>query len=117
MAAPPIKMIPLPTQEMFETLYNTNSTLKESVLIYFTAQWCGACKRIDWGFLNREFPNLKVYKCDVDENNYTPGFCGVRSIPNFSIVHPGKRITGPMQSSDTAKVASWIQTSLVESRK
>jgi len=100
---------------MFETLYSTNSTLKSPVLVYFTADWCGACKRIDWDFLQGEFPDLTIYKCDVDENNYTPGFCQVRSIPNFSIIHPGKKITGPMQSSDTAKVAAWIHTTLVSS--
>jgi thioredoxin-like negative regulator of GroEL len=110
-------MIPLQTQEEFESLYNTNSTLKAPALIYFTAPWCGACRRLDWTFLTEEFPNLTIFKCDVDENTYTPGFCQVRSIPNFVMVHPGKRITGPMQSSDTAKVASWIHTTLINESK
>jgi len=104
--------IPLTTHDIFEKLYENNS-LTAPVLIYFTADWCGACKRIDWGFLEEEFPSLPVYRCDVDVNKYTPGFCQVRSIPNFIIMHPGnKNMTGPFQASDTAKIATWIQTSL-----
>lgn len=101
---------------MFESMYaptDPSQVLKEPVLIYFTASWCGACKRLDWEFLLEEFPTLKVFKCDVDENKYTPGFCSIRSIPNFVMLGPGeKKASAPFQSSDTAKVATWIQTSL-----
>ena len=118
---PTDKMIPLPTHEMFEQLYDpapTDQKLEKSALIYFTADWCGACKRIDWDFITEEFPDLKVFRCDVDQNKYTPGFCGVKSIPNFLMVHPGnKRITGPFQTSDTAKVATWIHTTLKQQKK
>ena len=109
-------MIPLPTHEMFEKMYT--EPLKESVLIYFTADWCGACKRVDWGFLKEEFPDLKVYRCDVDVNKYTPGFCGVRSIPAFVMLHPGvKQITPQFQASETAKIATWIMTNLRKTAK
>jgi thioredoxin-like negative regulator of GroEL len=87
---------------------------KDTVLIYFTANWCGACKRVNWDFLFEEFPDLKIYKCDVDQNTYTPGFCGVRSIPNFLMVGPAKKLIGPMQSSDTGKIAAWIKASLLQ---
>jgi len=110
-------MIPLPTQEVFETLYNEKSILTSSALVYFTAPWCGACKRIKWDFLLEEFPNLTIYKCDIDENKYTPGYCQVRSIPSFAIIHPGRKLTGPIQSSDTAKVAAWINTTLIGAKE
>ena len=107
-------MQPLSNHKQFEELYENNS-LTAPVLLYFTADWCGACKRIDWGFIEEEFPNLTIYRCDIDENSYTPGFCQIRSIPNIMMVYPGnKNIAGPFQSSDTAKIASWIQ---VQSRK
>jgi thioredoxin-like negative regulator of GroEL len=102
-------MIPLQKHEQFEELYTST---KEPILVYFTADWCGACKHIDWEFILSEFPDLPVYKCNIDENKYTPGFCQVRSIPSFMIVHPGKRVTGPFQTSATAKAASWIYSNL-----
>jgi thioredoxin-like negative regulator of GroEL len=107
-------MQPLTDHKQFEELYE-NNTLGAPVLVYFTADWCGACKRIDWEFIEEEFPNLKIYRCDIDENKYTPGFCQIRSIPNFIMVNPGhKNISGPYQNSETAKIASWIQ---VQTRK
>ena len=102
-------MIPLQTQEEFESLYK--GELKAPILIYFTASWCGACKRLDWEFLKEEFPDLPVYICDVDKNKYTPGYCGVRSIPNFVLMPPSKKLE-QLQSSETAKVATWLYKNL-----
>ena len=110
-------MIPLDSHEEFEKLYENNN-LTTPVLIYFTAGWCGACKRVDWGFIEEEFSSLPIYKCDIDKNKYTPGFCQVRTIPNFIMVRPGhKQLEGPFQSSDTAKIATWIQTQLRKEKK
>ena len=86
--------------------------LKEPVLIYFTATWCGACKNLDWDFITGEFPSLPVYKCDIDINKYSAGFCGVKAIPSMLILYPGKRIVGPIQTSNTARLATWIHMSL-----
>jgi beta-lactam-binding protein with PASTA domain len=35
-------------------------------------------------------PDVEWLKCDVDQNNYTPGYCGIRSIPSFIVVANGK---------------------------
>ena len=111
------RVIPLQTHEIFESLYTREvAQAAKPSLIYFTADWCGACKRIDWDFILEEFPDLPVYKCDVDVNKYTPGFCQVRSIPSFVIIKGPKQVVGPMQASDTAKVASWIHTTLTNAK-
>jgi thioredoxin-like negative regulator of GroEL len=108
-------MIPLQTQEEFEKLYR-ETKLSAPILIYFTATWCGACKRIDWGFIQGEFPGLTIYKCDVDENNYTPGFCQVKSIPHMLMMQPSKALDS-IVSSDTAKVAAWIKVGLEKEKE
>ncbi len=103
-------MIPLPNQELFERLWNPEQPVLEGhpIIIYFTAPWCGACKKLDMSFILEEFHDVSFYKCDIDENKYTPGFCGVRSIPNFVALTGPRKVEGPFQSSDTARVAAWI---------
>ncbi len=46
--------------------------------------------------------------CDLDDNDYTPGYCGVRAIPAFLAIVNG--VPQPIfQSSDTMKVIEWIK--------
>lgn len=105
-----LKMIPLQTQEQFEAMY---AKVESPILVYFTANWCGACKRLDMEFIHEEFPDLPIYKCDIDENKYTPGFCGVKSIPNFVLLKAGTPAkVENLQSSNTAAVATWINKNL-----
>lgn len=114
------RVIPLQTHEQFEAMYNPTAEqtpLTQPVLVYFTADWCGACKRVDWEFLLEEFPDLPVYRCDVDANKYTPGFCGVRSIPSFVMIKGTKQVEGPIQTSETAKIATWIHQGLTKAAK
>jgi thioredoxin 1 len=100
------KMIPLQTQEQFEAL--RVDTLEKPVLITFTATWCGPCKAFDWDSIEGSLKGYTVYKCDVDDNNYTPGFCGVRSIPSFMVIKRDHTIVGPKQTSDSAKLVAWL---------
>ena len=109
------KMIPLPNHELFESLLVPESPLSTPILISFSASWCGPCQKINWDFILEEFPNLPVYYCDIDINKYTPGFCGVKSIPSLLLLTPGDKrsnVIGPLQSSETAKICSWILLNL-----
>jgi thioredoxin-like negative regulator of GroEL len=110
--------IPLKTQEQFETLwFNQDHAAVEGQratdkawLVYFGASWCGPCKRLDIETLQKTADSLSLpfWKCDVDENDYTPGFCQVRSIPTFLYFTPGK-VVSTLQSSDTQTVVQWMQ--------
>jgi thioredoxin-like negative regulator of GroEL len=107
--------IPLRTQEEFEAMYflsKDHPPLSSPVLIWFSAKWCGPCKRVNYKELQAAFPNLKIFKCDVDENNYTPGFVGVRSIPSFIILYGPKTLSSPFQSSDTKAIIEWVRAML-----
>jgi thiol-disulfide isomerase/thioredoxin len=108
-------MIPLRSQEEFETLWHPNNLsihVKEPTVIYFTANWCGPCKRLDWESIRKAYPTQTFYLCDQDENDYTLGYLGGRSIPSFVILHPDRRITGPFTSSKAEDVKEWLMFNL-----
>ena len=99
-------MIPLPSQEFFESLLKTPND--PICIVLFTASWCGPCGKLDKDYLVSLHNKIKWYKCDIDENKYTPGYCGVRSIPVFLAIINGK--PQPLfASSDTMKVAEWVK--------
>jgi hypothetical protein len=59
-------------------------------------------------FLTGLSEHIKWYECDVDENDYTPGYCGVKGIPAFLAIVNGQAQPLYVQS-DTMKVAQWIK--------
>jgi thioredoxin-like negative regulator of GroEL len=102
----------LPDHEYFEALLAKREddrlkSLPPFVVVYFTARWCGACKRLDLPKIVSGFPTVTFFKCDIDENDYTAGFCGIRSIPSFVAIKRGKFLES-FGSSDTQAVGEWI---------
>lgn len=103
----------LMTQEEFEQLIGraevpAGVVAPRFTVIWFSATWCGPCRRVDGDRLERELPEVNWLKCDVDQNSYTPGFCGVKGIPAFIIV-ADKKVVGSLQNSDTEKILQWVQ--------
>ena len=86
--------------------------IPECSVVYFTASWCGACRRLDLDAIEAAVPTANWLKCDVDSNNYTAGYCGVRSIPAFLVV-VNKKIVDMLGSSDTQKVIVWLKEKTV----
>lgn len=106
----PLQIQKLPSQEFFESLIKKNPPIPHApvILIKFGAHWCGPCKKIDMDFLVGLSDKIKWYECDIDENDYTPGYCGVKSIPAFLAIVNGN--AQPLfVSSDTMKVAQWMK--------
>jgi thioredoxin-like negative regulator of GroEL len=75
-------------------------------VIYFTAGWCGACRALDLAAIEAAVPGANWLKCDIDQNDYTPGYCGVRSIPTFIVVC-NKKVVDTLSSNNTQKVIEW----------
>jgi thiol-disulfide isomerase/thioredoxin len=80
-------------------------------MIYFTAAWCGPCKALDLAAIDRiaTLYDLPVWKCDYVVNDYTPGYCNVRSFPTFLIITP-KKIVFELKSNDTVQVCNFLHT-------
>jgi len=107
---PPMNL--LPDHEYFEALLSKRTderlpSIPPFAVVYFTAKWCGACKRLDLPKIVSGFPAVTFLKCDIDENDYTAGFCGIRSIPSFVAIKRGKFLE-TFGSSDTQAVGEWI---------
>jgi len=105
-------MIPLQTQEQFEGLLKSQKAdgkpSDKAVVVYFTAAWCGACKRLQLDYLQSLYKGVVWYKCDIDENKYTLGYCGLNKIPSFAFIKNGKFL-GKVTSSDTETVSDLIE--------
>lgn len=109
----------LVSQDLFETFLGIQPSEKPVpgfIVIWFSARWCGPCRRVNEAFLLENITEAKWYKCDVDENSYTTGFCNVKGIPAF-IAIANKKIVGTLQSSDTLKITEWVQDLLKQISK
>ena len=80
-------------------------------IVYFTAKWCRPCQQLDSELLAKkaEEKGIPMWKCEITVNDYTAGYCGVRSIPTFVYFKP-KTMVSTLQSSDTETVKSWIDS-------
>ena len=108
-------MILLHSQQVFESLIGRGDDADEKVppvcIVYFTARWCGACKKLDMERIVGSRPLVAWFNCDIDANEYTPGYCGIRSIPTFLIIKD-KKILGQFSNSNTEEVLKWIEKTL-----
>jgi|LakMenEpi03Aug12_release.lakeMendotaPanAssembly.Ray.scaffolds.fasta_scaffold1098706_1 thioredoxin-like negative regulator of GroEL len=102
----------LTDQQEFEQLIGLGDApsfyVPELTIIYFTADWCGACRSLDLPSLENMSDNVLWLKCNVDTNNYTPGYCNVKSIPTFLAI-ANKSVIGMLQHNKTSKVQEWVQ--------
>ena len=112
------EMTLLPDHEYFESLIGRGNyeqyektEFPERVIVYFTAKWCGACKRVALDALVENTPDIKWLKCDVDMVPETLGYCNMQSIPSFAYVE-NRKFKGNLSSSDNAKIAYWIKSML-----
>jgi thioredoxin-like negative regulator of GroEL len=100
----------LDTQQQFEALW-FNELDPKPWIVYFTAAWCGPCKRLDLDAIQAAAKDkgIRIYKCDASINEYTSGYCGVRAFPTFLCMKP-RAVLKTLKSSNTVDVVEWIRT-------
>jgi thioredoxin-like negative regulator of GroEL len=118
---PPENLLELETQAMFEDLWFHVDPREAPLLgtrpsdrgwiVYHTAKWCGPCKRMDIAAIAAAAAErgLTVWRVDQDVNDYTTGYCGVRSIPTFQMCVP-KKIVSTFQPASTESVLEWMKS-------
>ena len=80
------------------------------ILMYFTATWCGPCKRIS-PIINEKFTkinNLQIYKVDIDENENLCDKYNIKSVPTFILIL-NKDIKMTFNGSDSVQLLKNIK--------
>jgi hypothetical protein len=111
-------LLDLATQDMFELMWFHQGAALPGMrsqdggwIVYHTAKWCKPCQRMNKQAIvdAAEARGLTVWLVDQDVNDYTTGYCGVRSIPTFQFYTP-RQVGITLQPRDTEDVLQWIST-------
>jgi thiol-disulfide isomerase/thioredoxin len=83
----------------------------KAFLMYFTASWCGPCKRLDMDSIEAATKALgiPIWKVEQTVNENTAAWCDVRSLPTFMLCKP-KEIVSRLSSSSTLDVVTWLKS-------
>jgi len=100
-------MFPL-SQEDLESLLQMRDP-PPLVVIYFTAKWCGPCNKINLNRVVKFRQGIQWMLCDVDDNDYSLGYCQGRSIPAWLAIVRGKPLPLFQHSSDL-EICKWLAT-------
>ena len=103
---------------MKEIKGNDISFLKDKqcyLFFYFTASWCGPCKRIK-PLIEKisdgaDETKLEVYMIDIDENEELSEELKIRSVPTFYLFHKNE-LKGQCGGADITKVQQLLKENM-----
>ncbi len=85
----------------------------DTVLVDFTASWCGPCKRlapIVDEVADATKGKIKVGKLDIDEAPITANKLGIRSVPTLIVFKNGKAAAQSLGLVSKAKVMALVES-------
>ena len=91
----------------FDALHRENPG--KTIVVDFTATWCGPCKAIGPVFekMAGEVPDVIFVKVDVDENEETASKCGIQAMPTFQAFKDGKQV-GEMKGASEPALRAFV---------
>ena len=103
---------------MKEIKGNDISFLKDKqcyLFFYFTASWCGPCKRIK-PLIEKisdgaDETKLEVYMIDIDENEELSEELKIRSVPTFYLFHKNE-LKGQCGGADIKKIQQLLKENM-----
>ncbi len=116
-------MTPLPNHMDFEAMLKPRGTRPSNqdlidprptyaswVVVSFSSKWCGPCQKLDKKLLVKHTPGVKWYAVDVDENDTTLGYCGLKSIPSFVIIKDGVFKDRKSGAGSVEEILTWLHS-------
>mmetsp|Transcript_1236 Transcript_1236/g.1737 ORF Transcript_1236/g.1737 Transcript_1236/m.1737 type:complete len:136 (+) Transcript_1236:171-578(+) len=96
----------VPSLEAFQKLQNSEG----KSVVYFTAKWCGPCRRMGPIFeeVSDATKNIEFAKVDVDENSEAANLIGIKSVPTFLFYFNGEEVSS-FSGADVALLKERIE--------